>query len=364
MSIMKILALNPGSTSTKVALFECGPDGARELWSDTQRYDTDVIGRFSGVMEQEEFRLDEIRKCLSAHGTSPSELDAVVGRGGLLKPIESGTYEVDEHMLSDLRSCKWGAHASNLGAPLAIRLAAEGGNPGAFIVDPVVVDELAPVARLSGLPEIERRSIFHALNQKAVARRAADELGKPYVECNLIVAHMGGGISVGAHEKGRVIDVNNALDGDGPFSPERAGSLPVGALIKMAFSGKYDFPEMLKMITGKGGLVAHLGTNDLREVVRRMDSGDDKAKLLFEAMAYRIAKEIGSCAASLCGEVDAIVLTGGLAYNDGFIDLIRDRVEFISQVKVYPGEDEMLALVEGALRVLKGLEPARKYERG
>lgn len=361
---MKILALNPGSTSTKVALFECGPDGTRELWGDTQRYDTDVIGRFSGVMEQEEFRLDEIRKCLSAHGTSPSELDAVVGRGGLLKPIESGTYEVDEHMLSDLRSCKWGAHASNLGAPLAIRLAAEGGNPGAFIVDPVVVDELAPVARLSGLPEIERRSIFHALNQKAVARRAADELGKPYVECNLIVAHMGGGISVGAHEKGRVIDVNNALDGDGPFSPERAGSLPVGALIKMAFSGKYDFPEMLKMITGKGGLVAHLGTNDLREVVRRMDSGDDKAKLLFEAMAYRIAKEIGSCAASLCGEVDAIVLTGGLAYNDGFIDLIRDRVEFISQVKVYPGEDEMLALVEGALRVLKGLEPARKYERG
>ncbi|MDI9370396.1 MAG: butyrate kinase, partial [Synergistota bacterium] len=326
---MKILALNPGSTSTKVALYECGPDGAKELWSDTQRYDTDVLGRFSGVMEQEEFRLEEIRKCLAAHETSASELDAVVGRGGLLRPIESGTYEVGEEMLSDLRSCKWGEHASNLGAPLAMRLAAEGRNPGAFIVDPVVVDEMIPVARLSGLPEIERRSIFHALNQKAVARRAAAELGKPYSECNLVVAHMGGGISVGAHEKGRVIDVNNALDGDGPFSPERAGSLPTGGLIKMAFSGKYELPQMLKMLTGKGGLVNHLGTNDLREVVRRMDSGDETARMLFEAMAYRIAKEIGSCAASLGGKVDAIVLTGGLAYNERFTDLISSRVEFV-----------------------------------
>lgn len=355
---MKILALNPGSTSTKVALFE----DHTELWSETQRYDTDVIGRFSGVMEQEEFRLEEIRKCLAAHGATVADLDAVVGRGGLLKPIESGTYEVSDKMLEDLRACTWGAHASNLGAPLAVRLADEGGCGKAYIVDPVVVDELCPLARYSGLPEIERRSIFHALNQKAVARRAAVELGKPYAECNLVVAHMGGGISVGAHQKGRVIDVNNALDGDGPFSPERAGSLPVGGLVKLAFSGKYELPQLLKMLTGKGGLVAHLGTNDLREVARRIDDGDEKARLLFEALAYRMAKEIGASAAALSGEVDAIILTGGLAYNERFTKLIRDRVAFIAPVKIYPGEDEMQALVEGALRVLDGSEEARRYE--
>jgi butyrate kinase len=355
---MKILALNPGSTSTKVALFE----DHTELWSETQRYDTDVIGRFSGVMEQEEFRLEEIRKCLAAHGATVADLDAVVGRGGLLKPIESGTYEVSDKMLEDLRACTWGAHASNLGAPLAVRLADEGGCGKAYIVDPVVVDEMCPLARYSGLPEIERRSIFHALNQKAVARRAAVELGKPYAECNLVVAHMGGGVSVGAHEKGRVIDVNNALDGDGPFSPERAGSLPVGGLVKLAFSGKYELPQLLKMLTGKGGLVAHLGTNDLREVARRMDDGDEKARLLFEALAYRMAKEIGASAAALSGEVDAIILTGGLAYNERFTKLIRDRVAFIAPVKIYPGEDEMQALVEGALRVLDGSEEARRYE--
>ncbi len=364
---MKILALNPGSTSTKVALFEDENGGAphgslRELWSETQRYDTDVIGRFPGIMEQEEFRLEEIRKCMDAHGTVLSELDAVVGRGGLLKPIESGTYEVNDAMLADLRSCRWGAHASNLGAPLAVRLADEGGCGKAYIVDPVVVDEMCPLARYSGLPEIERRSIFHALNQKAVARRAATELGKPYAECNLVVAHMGGGISVGAHEKGRVIDVNNALDGDGPFSPERAGSLPVGGLVKLAFSGKYELPQLLKMLTGKGGLVAHLGTNDLREVARRMDAGDEKARLLFEALAYRMAKEIGACAAALSGDVDAILLTGGLAYNERFTKLIGDRVSFIAPVKIYPGEDEMQALAEGTLRVLSGAELPRSYE--
>jgi butyrate kinase len=355
---MKVLALNPGSTSTKVALFE----DERELWSETQRYDTDVIGRFPGVMEQEEFRLEEIRKCLVAHDTPLPELDAVVGRGGLLKPIESGTYEVDDKMLADLRGCVWGVHASNLGAPLAVRLAAEAGCGRAFIVDPVVVDEMCPLARYSGLPEIGRRSIFHALNQKAVARRAAAEIGKPYPECNLIVAHMGGGISVGAHEKGRVIDVNNALDGDGPFSPERAGSLPVGGLVKLAFSGKYELPQLLRMLTGQGGIVAHLGTNDLREVQRRMNDGNEKARLVFEALAYRIAKEIGACAASLAGEVNAIVLTGGLAYSERLMELIRSRVAFIAPVLIYPGEDEMKALAEGAFRILKGEETARSYD--
>lgn len=354
---MKVLALNPGSTSTKVAVFEDG----NEVWSETQRYDTDVIGKFASISDQEGFRLEEIRKCLSAHGTSLAGLAAVVGRGGLLKPIESGTYEVNDKMLTDLRSCKWGAHASNLGGLLAVRLAAEGGCRKSYIVDPVVVDELGPLARYSGLPEIERRSIFHALNHKSMARKAAEELGKPYEECCFVVAHMGGGVSVGAHERGRVTDVNNALDGDGPFSPERAGSLPAGGLVKLVFSGKYELPQLLKMLTGQGGLVAHLGTNDLREVQRRMGEGDEKARLLFEALAYQISKEIGACAAVLGGDVDAIVLTGGLAHSEEFISLILDRVSFIAPVKVYPGEDEMKALAEGAFRVMKGEESVRTY---
>ena len=353
---MKVLALNPGSTSTKVALFEDG----REIWNETQRYDTDVLKQFGSIPDQMEFRLGEIEKSLDAHGVSPGDLSAVVGRGGLLKPIESGTYEVNDAMLSDLQSCKWGAHASNLGALLALRLAAEGSGR-AFIVDPVVVDEMDPLARYSGLPEIGRRSIFHALNQKAVARRAAAELEKPYEQCRMIVAHMGGGISVGAHDRGRVVDVNNALDGDGPFSPERAGSLPAGGLVRLAFSGKYDLPQMLKMLTGQGGLVAHLGTNDFREVQKRKDQGDEKAALIFEALAYQMAKEIGACAAVLEGAVDVIILTGGLAYSEEFTSLIRDRISFIAPVKIYPGEDEMKALADGAFRILSGEEEPKVY---
>ncbi|NLA90722.1 MAG: butyrate kinase [Synergistaceae bacterium] len=355
---MKVLALNPGSTSTKIALFDDG----REVWSDTQRYDADVLGKFSSISEQESFRLEEIRKCLKARGADLTELDGVVGRGGLLRPIESGTYEVNDKMLSDVRFCKWGAHASNLGAPLAVRLAAEGGCNRAFIVDPVVVDELGPLARYSGLPELERRSIFHALNQKMIARRAAAELGKPYDQCCLIIAHMGGGISVGAHDLGRVTDVNNALDGDGPFSPERAGSLPAGELVRLCYSDRYDQSALLRMITGGGGLVAHLGTNDLREVERRMAEGDEKAYLVFEAMAYHISKEIGACAAVLEGRAEVVILTGGLAHSEKFTSLIKDRVSFIAPIKVYPGEDEMQALADGAFRVLRGEEEAKSYK--
>jgi butyrate kinase len=353
----RILTLNPGSTSTKVALFE---DDA-ELWSDTQRYDVDVIHSYAGVMDQEEFRLEAIRDALERHDTPIASLDAVVGRGGLLKPIPGGTYLVGPTMIEDLKSCRWGSHASNLGAPLAARLASEAGHDRAFIVDPVVVDELVPEARLSGIPEIERRSIFHALNQKAVARRAARDLGKAYEEVNLVVAHMGGGISVGAHEAGRVIDVNNALDGEGPFSPERAGSLPAGEFMKLCFSGTYNLDQVMKKLVGKGGLVAHLGTNDLREVVRRVDEGDAKAAMVFEAMAYQVSREIGSRAAALKGRVDAVILTGGLAYSTRFTDLIASRVAFIAPVRVYPGEDESAALAEGALRVLRGEEEPRKY---
>jgi butyrate kinase len=353
----RILTLNPGSTSTKVALFE----NETECWSDTQRYDTDVLRSFAGVMDQENFRLEAVREALARRETQVSGLDAVVGRGGLLKPIPGGTYLVGPAMIEDLKSCRWGSHASNLGAPMAARLAAEAGHDRAFIVDPVVVDEMVAEARLSGIPEIERRSIFHALNQKAVARRAACDLGKCYSEVNLVVAHMGGGISVGAHERGRVIDVNNALDGDGPFSPERAGSLPAGEFTKLCFSGTYNLDQIMRKLVGGGGLVAHLGTNDLREVIRRVDEGDSKAALVFEAMAYQVAREIGSRATVLKGRVDAVVLTGGLAYSSRFTDLIASRVSFIAPVRVYPGEDESGALAEGALRVLRGEEQPRRY---
>lgn len=354
---MKVLAINPGSTSTKVALFQDG----KEVWSDTQRYDVDVIRRFKGISEQEEFRFQEILKAMASHGTKPEDLDGVVGRGGLLRPIPGGTYEVGEPMLRDLRSCRYGSHASNLGAPLALRIAEKSAGKRAFIVDPVVVDELVPEARVSGLPEIERRSLFHALNQKAVARRTASDLGRPLADCNFIVAHMGGGISVGAHDHGRIVDVNNALDGQGPFSPERAGSLPAGALVRLAYSGEFDLEQLLKKLVGGGGLVAHLGTNDLREVEKMMDSGNERAKLVFEALGYHVAKEIGACAAVLKGHVDAIALTGGLAYSARLVQYITEKVAFIARVFVYPGEDEMKALADGATRVLEGGEEAKIY---
>nr|WP_250160247.1 butyrate kinase [Caloranaerobacter azorensis] len=289
-----------------------------------------------------------------------TKLSAVVGRGGLLKPIAGGTYKVNERMLEDLKVGVLGEHASNLGGILAHEIASQLNIP-AFIVDPVVVDEMEDVARISGMPELERKSIFHALNQKAVARRAAKELGKAYNEVNLIVAHLGGGISVGAHKNGRVIDVNNALDGEGPFSPERTGGLPVGDLVKLCFSGKYTLAEMKKKIKGNGGLVAYLGTNDAREVVKMIENGDKKAELVYKAMAYQVAKEIGSLAAVLEGKVDGIILTGGIAYDKRFTKWIIDRVSFISKVFVYPGEDEMIALAEGGLRVLRGEEEAKVY---
>ncbi len=349
-----ILAINPGSTSTKISVFH----DEEEVMSDTQRYDTAVIQQFKGIMDQEDFRYEEILKVLRAQNISLESLDCVVGRGGLLKPIPGGTYAVGDDMLEDLRSCQYGAHASNLGAPLALRL---GKGKPAYIVDPVVVDEMMPEARLSGHPDIPRISIFHALNQKAVGHRAARELGISYEEASFVIAHMGGGISVGAHSKGRVVDVNNALDGEGPFSPERAGSLPTGGLVKLCFSGAYTKEEIGKKILGKGGLVAHLGTSDLREAEKRVAQGDEKAALVVDAMAYLIAKEIGSKAVTLAGQMDAIILTGGLAYGDNFVGRIRRRIDWMGKVLVYPGEDEMQALAEGALRVLRGEEEPRRY---
>jgi butyrate kinase len=356
MSTFRILAINPGSTSTKIAIFE----NEKCLFETTLRHSTEEISKYPHIFDQFEFRRNVILEVLNEKEINLTKLDAVVGRGGLLKPIEGGTYSVTDHMLKDLKQGVLGEHASNLGGVIAYEIASKLNIPS-YIVDPVVVDEMSDLARISGIPEIQRISIFHALNQKAVARRAAIEIGKPYHDLNLIVAHLGGGISVGAHFKGRVIDVNNALNGEGPFSPERSGGLPVGDLIKLCFSGKMTQNEIKKRINGNGGLVAYLETNDAREVSERIQHGDEKAKLIYEAMAYQVAKEIGGCAAVLKGDVDAILLTGGIAYDKKFVSWIENRVKFIAPVKIYAGEDEMTALAEGAARILKGEEEARLY---
>ena len=355
-NIFRILTINPGSTSTKIAVFN-----NEELeFEKTLRHSSDEIGKYKRISEQFEFRKKVIEDALNECGIKISDLSAIVGRGGLLKPIEGGTYLIDESMVEDLKVGVLGEHASNLGGLIAKEIG-DTVNIPSYIVDPVVVDELEAVARISGIPEIDRKSIFHALNQKAIARRAAKELDKEYKECNFIVAHMGGGISVGAHKKGKVIDVANALDGEGPFSPERSGGLPVGDLIKMCFSGKYTQDEIKKRVKGNGGLVGYLNTNDGRVVEEKILDGDENAKLIYEAMAYQVSKEIGSCSAVLKGKVDAILLTGGIAYSKLFTSMIEERVNFIADVKVYPGEDEMIALAQGALRVLSKEEEAKTY---
>ncbi len=353
---MKLLTINPGSTSTKIGVFE----DETLIFEQTLRHSTDEIGSYEKIYDQYEFRKRIILESLIANNIELNSLDTVLGRGGLLKPIEGGTYVVNDTMIEDLRIGVLGEHASNLGGILAYEIANEIG-VNAFIVDPVVVDELQDVARISGLKEIERKSIFHALNQMAVSRRYAKTLGREYNELNLIVAHLGGGISVGAHEKGRVIDVANALDGEGPFSPERTGSLPVGDLIKLCYSGKYTHNEVKKMIKGNGGLVSYLNTNDAREVVKMIEDGDKYAELIYYAMAYQVAKEIGAQATVLKGKVDAIILTGGIAYDKMFTDWIFEMVNFISEVVIYPGEDELTALAEGGLRILRGEEHPKIY---
>ncbi|EYE87507.1 butyrate kinase [Fervidicella metallireducens AeB] len=355
--MFRMLIINPGSTSTKIAVY----DDLTPVFVETLRHSSEELAPYKTIFEQYDFRKNVILKAVEDKGVDIKTLNAVVGRGGLLKSIEGGTYAVNYIMLEDLKIGVQGQHASNLGGVIAYEIAKSLNLPS-YIVDPVVVDEMDDIARVSGMPEITRKSIFHALNQKAVAKRYAKEKGIKYEDLNLIVAHMGGGISVGAHKNGRVVDVNNALDGDGPFSPERTGSLPVGDLVKMCYSGKYTIDEIKKMITGKGGFVAYLNTNDGREVKKMMDEGNKEAELVYKAMAYQVAKEIGMCAAVLSGKVDSIILTGGLAYGKELVDWITERVSFIAPITVYPGEDEMLALAEGGLRVLKGEETAKEYK--
>ncbi len=356
MEKFRLLVINPGSTSTKIGIFE----DEEMMFEQTLRHDVDELKEFKKIFDQYEFRKKIIVDALSDKDIAIKSLNAVVGRGGLLKPIEGGTYQVDEDMIEDLKEGVLGEHASNLGGILAYEIAKEAGVK-AYIVDPVVVDELEDVARISGLKGIDRISIFHALNQKAVARRYAKEKELKYEELNLIVAHLGGGISVGAHRKGRVIDVANALNGEGPFSPERAGGLPVGDLIKLCFSGKYTQDQIKKMITGQGGIVSYLGTNDAREVEKRINQGDDYAKLIYYAMAYQVAKEIGACSAVLRGQVDGIIITGGIAYDKVFTNWLKEMVSYIAEVIIYPGEDELEALAQGGLRVLRQEELPKHY---
>lgn len=353
----RLLVINPGSTSTKIGVF----DDEKLIFEETLRHSVEELAPYDKIFDQYKFRKDIILKSLEGNNIDINSLTGIVGRGGLLKPIEGGTYEVNDTMLEDLRIGVQGDHASNLGGIIAYEIAEEIGVKS-YIVDPTVVDELEDVARISGLKEIERRSIFHALNQKAVARRYAKSQDKKYEDINLIVVHLGGGVSVGAHKKGRVIEVANALDGEGPFSPERAGSLPVGDLVKLAYSGKYTHEDMKKMIKGNGGIVSYLGTNNGIEVSERIENGDEYAKLVYYAMAYQVAKEVGACAAVLKGDVDAILLTGGIAHDKQFISWIEDKVKFIAPIYVYPGEDELSALAEGGLRVLKGEEASKEYK--
>lgn len=358
MSEKRILAINPGSTSTKIAVYE----GNKSIFLKTLRHSTEELKDFNHVAEQFQFRREIILSELQAAGIEVSSLGVIVGRGGLVKPIPSGVYEVNDALVEDLKRGVLGEHASNLGGLIALDIAKSIDGARAFIADPVVVDELQDVARISGLPQLPRISIFHALNQKAIARTYAKSVNRRYEELNLIVAHLGGGISVGAHRQGKVVDVNNALDGEGPFSPERSGTLSAGALAKLCFSDQYTLDEIKKLITGKGGLVAHLGTNSAYDVEMAAKNGDAKANLVQDAMSYQVGKSIGQMAAVLQGKVDAILLTGGIAHNPALVNHVKQMVEFIAPISVYPGEDEMEALAMNGLMVMRGEATPLEYK--
>lgn len=354
---LMVLAINPGSTTTKLALYGDGLEIALE----NHEHTVEDLARFNSVFDQFPFRRDLVIRFLDKHAIQPGDLAIAMGRGGLLHPLPGGVYRVSHHMLRDLQACVYGEHACNLGAPLADAIAKRFGCD-ALIADPVVVDEMIPEARISGLPLIERKSIFHALNHKFVARKAAAQLGQRYEDVNLIVAHLGGGISVGSHRKGRVVDVNNALDGEGPFTPERSGGLPAGDLVRLALSGKYTYPELKKLITGSGGLYAYTGTRDLRDLAGKAEQGDEDACFWIEALVYQICKEIASHFAVLEGTVDAVVLTGGIAHNETMMRMIETRIGSMSRIVVLPGEGEMQSLAENAYAVLNQGREVMAYE--
>lgn len=354
----KVLAMNFGSTSTKVAIYE----GDREVMTQVFRHSNEEMAGISNMEENAAFRKGVIMAYLQQQGVDLTELDAIVGRGGLMRGIEGGTYIVNDNMLKDLHSCQYGYHVCNLGGILASEIGEELGKP-AYVVDPPVVNEVADVARLSGHPDFPRRALFHALNQKAIAKRFAEETGRPYDSLNLIVAHMGGGTSVGCHRQGKVVDVNNGLEGEGAFTGERCGGLTALDVVKATLSGQWGstYAEIRHELCMKSGLVGHTGTNDGREISRRIADGDKKAELAYRTMAYQVSKEICALAAPLQGKVDAILLTGGFAYDKMLMGWIEEYVGFLAPVHVYPGEDEMLALSQGAMRVLTGKETAKVY---
>lgn len=353
-----LLVINPGSTSTKIAVYE----GQKERYFQSINHKRSELAPFPTLYAQRSFRFSLIERFLKSSSVAFSQFDLIMGRGGLLHPLSGGVYRVNDQMLSDLEQARYGEHASNLGAPLAAR-AAERAGCQALIADPVVVDELSSLARYTGIPQLQRKSIFHALNQKIAARNTAEKLGKEYEKSRLIIVHLGGGISVGAHEGGKVIDVNNALDGDGPFSPERSGSLPAGDLVRMALHGKSSEQELLHLICGNGGLAAYLGTSDTREVERAAAQNDTKADELLSAMVYQISKEVGAMATVLNGCVDAIVLTGGMAHSERITGQIIARCSFIAPIHIIPGEREMLSLAENGCAVYHGKREVLEYER-
>ena len=351
-----VLVINPGSTSTKIAVY----DGVKPVFEHTLRHSAEEIGAYPNIYSQKDFRKSLVLSAMEERGIKQSQLSAVIGRGGLVRPVEGGTYAVSPALLEDLRKGYMGQHASNLGGILAYEIANPLGIPS-YIADPTVVDELSDVARISGHPLVERTSILHALNQKAMSRRYAKEHGKSYEDVRLVVVHMGGGISVAAHENGRIIDVCNALDGEGGFSPERSGAMPLRPVVEMCFSGKYTKDQIFKMIAGDGGVKAYLGTNSMMDVEKMVEAGDKKAAMVLEAFIYQIAKDIGSMAAVLCGRVDSVILTGGIAYSRYITEELTKRVGFIAPVTVYAGEDEMLALAQAVDRVVSGVEKPKEY---
>jgi butyrate kinase len=346
----RILAFNPGATSTKYAVY----DGESEVFNETLEHHGDELKRFATVYDQHQYRLDLLLNALERKGIPLESLNAIVARGGLLKPVPGGTFEVNEAMVEYLKEAPRGEHASNLGAVIAYNLSGKLGIP-AYIVDPVAVDEFGPEARLSGHPELPRVSMSHALNSKAVARKVAKEMGKRYDEVNFVVVHLGTGVSVSAHRNGRMIDVNDGKQ-EGPFSPDRCGTLPAWSLVRLCYSGKYTEREMMRNMQGVGGMYAYLGTMDVREAQKRADNGDELANSVLNAMAYQTAKEVGAMSAVLCGEVDRIIITGGIARSERIVNDISRRVKFIAQIIVIPGEEELPSLVQGALRVLRGEE--------
>jgi butyrate kinase len=353
-----IIAINPGSTSTKIAVYK----NKLCIFEENIKHSNEELEPFEKITDQFEFRKKAIHERLKTVDMDPENVKVVMGRGGLVKPIESGVYRINEAIKRDLINSPVGEHASNLGGLIAEDLAKEFPNAVAYITDPVVVDEFEDIARVSGHPEFVRKSVFHALNHKATARRHALVVGQKYEDLNLIVAHLGGGISVGAHKGGRIVDVNHAIGGEGPFSPERAGTVPAIDLLRLAFSGKYTEKEMTKMLIGQGGLTAYLGTNNAYEVEKRVKDGDAYATYIYEAMAYQVSKIIGEMATVMKGKVDGILITGGVAYDKWFCGKLKERVEWIAPVYVYPGENEMDALAMNALRAVKGEVEIKDYE--